>query len=262
VGIRRAGLASPIVITEDTTTVPEAPKIKTQDKPDSILSKALGILAWLLTLVGLPFGFSHKSTKQKEPTKTSPFPEPLKKSTHEAVPTELGKSTSPSTPKLAKNEFGKSLSKRIGKSASTKVSEGSPGSISLSGLRNVTDSVAFHEGHVLIMTTNAREMLDDALTRPGRVDPRIGFTLATRDQIRDIYMHMFSATTAIADNTSAPPVIMNGQVPPQALKKHEFLGIRLPEKSIAATVEPGKLTEMAQRFADALPKKIFSPAEF
>jgi chaperone BCS1 len=112
------------------------------------------------------------------------------------------------------------------------------------------------------MTTNAREMLDDALTRPGRVDPQIGFTLATRDQIRDIYMRMFSATTAIADNTSAPPAIMTGQVPPQALKKHKFLGIRLPEKSIAATVEPGKLTEMAQRFADALPKKIFSPAEF
>lgn len=42
--------------------------------------------------------------------------------------------------------------------------------ISLSGLLNIIDGVASHEGRVLIMTTNHPEKLDEALIRPGRVD--------------------------------------------------------------------------------------------
>ncbi|KAK4934393.1 hypothetical protein LTR10_024330 [Elasticomyces elasticus] len=42
--------------------------------------------------------------------------------------------------------------------------------ISLSGLLNAIDGVAAAEGRVLIMTTNYRDQLDEALVRPGRVD--------------------------------------------------------------------------------------------
>ena len=84
-----------------------------------------------------------------------------------------------------------------------------PGFISLAGLLNVIDGAASQEvsvepvnmakkatltnpaqGRVLIMTTNHPEKLDAALIRPGRVDLRIGFTLATRPQIREIFMRM------------------------------------------------------------------------
>jgi hypothetical protein len=54
VGIRRA---SPIVITEDTTTAPEAPKIKTQDKPDSILSRLSVFLRGFSRWSGYPLAF-------------------------------------------------------------------------------------------------------------------------------------------------------------------------------------------------------------
>ncbi|KAG9193250.1 hypothetical protein G6011_03285 [Alternaria panax] len=133
-----------------------APKIKTQDKSDSILSKALGILAWPLTPVVLLLSFSHKSTQ-------------------------------------------------------------------LEGL--------------------------------------ISFTLATRDQIRDTYMYIFSATTTIPRNIYATEVVVTRQVPVKAAGKHELLGIHLPKRSIAATVEPGRLAEMAQQFSDVLPERTFPPAE-
>lgn len=46
------------------------------------------------------------------------------------------------------------------------------------------------QGRVLIMMTNYPEKLDSALIRPGPVDLQIGFTFATRTQIRDIFKRM------------------------------------------------------------------------
>ncbi|KAF7680487.1 hypothetical protein GT037_002138 [Alternaria burnsii] len=224
-GIRRDGLASPILATDDATVVLEAHQIGTQDKPDSTPSRALSILAWPLILVQLPFSLFSGFAKQEEPVKDPALPE------------------------------------AAGKPVSTEVLRGGSGSISLSGLLNVIDGAASHEGHVLIMTTNTPDKLDDALTRPGRVDLQIGFTLATRDQIRDMYMRMFSTDTAISEITPETEVAMDNGIPANAVETHEFLGICLPKKSVAATLELDKLGEMAQRFSDALPEKIFSPAE-
>jgi chaperone BCS1 len=43
------------------------------------------------------------------------------------------------------------------------------------------------------MTTNYPQMLDSALSRPGRIDQQVKFTLATNDQIKDIYERMYEA---------------------------------------------------------------------
>ncbi|KAI9650997.1 hypothetical protein NHQ30_001034 [Ciborinia camelliae] len=64
--------------------------------------------------------------------------------------------------------------------------------ISLSGLLNIIDGVASHEGRVLVMTTNHPENLDEALIRPGRVDHQVAFTNATRHQIKEIFERMYS----------------------------------------------------------------------
>jgi chaperone BCS1 len=63
--------------------------------------------------------------------------------------------------------------------------------ISLSGLLNAIDGVASHEGRVLVMTTNRPEKLDEALIRPGRVDFQVRFTLATKHQMREIFIRMY-----------------------------------------------------------------------
>lgn len=55
--------------------------------------------------------------------------------------------------------------------------------ITLSGLLNCMDGLTAPDGVVIVMTTNHPELLDPALLRPGRVDMRIEFGPATREQI-------------------------------------------------------------------------------
>ncbi|ERF75883.1 hypothetical protein EPUS_01249 [Endocarpon pusillum Z07020] len=83
---------------------------------------------------------------------------------------------------------------------------GRPGSsndmgITMSGLLNAIDGVASQEGRVLIMTTNYPEKLDDALMRPGRVDMKIEFTLASRIQMRELFLRMYCVDSREAART-------------------------------------------------------------
>jgi chaperone BCS1 len=72
---------------------------------------------------------------------------------------------------------------------------------------------------------------------------------------------MFSNNNSIPNSSPAPKVAKTIQAPAQAVGKGALDGIILPKKALAVTVELGKLAEMAQQFADALPDKVFSPAE-
>lgn len=151
--------------------------------------------------------------------------------------------------------------------------------ISLSGLLNAIDGVASHEGRVLIMTTNCPEKLDEALVRPGRVDLQIGFTLATKDQIRDIFVRMYSTDrddvrtlkTSPDSKTSKaqlkPDITINGngKVHPSqdfctSSSDQAFLS-QIVHKANAEALEPEKLERMADKFAELLPGEEFSPAE-
>ncbi|KAL6705595.1 hypothetical protein ACN47E_006542 [Coniothyrium glycines] len=139
----------------------------------------------------------------------------------------------------ANSESSKDVNKNTDKQ------DGSQGPISLSALLNVIDGAASHEGHVLIMTTNTPEQLDAALIRPGRVDLQVGFTLATKAQIRETFLRMYSATPE-----------------EQATKgrqiKNKSTGDRRPLSKIT---DPEKLEEMAKQFAEQLPDDTLSPAE-
>lgn len=55
--------------------------------------------------------------------------------------------------------------------------------VTLSWLLNCLDGIMSREGCVIVMTTNRREGLDAALTRPGRVDFEMKFGFATGEQI-------------------------------------------------------------------------------
>ena len=56
--------------------------------------------------------------------------------------------------------------------------------VSLSGLLNAIDGVMAPEGHILVMTTNKPEDLDEALVRSGRVSVRVGFPKCDKQQSR------------------------------------------------------------------------------
>jgi chaperone BCS1 len=97
------------------------------------------------------------------------------------------------------------------------------------------------QGHVLIMTTNTPEQLDVALIRPGRVDLQIAFTLATRNQIYETFMRMYSQT---------PEERTTGRCLPNS-----------KSRPISNITDPEALQEMARKFAEQLPADKFSPAE-
>lgn len=70
------------------------------------------------------------------------------------------------------------------------------GTGTLSGLLNIVDGVAAHEGRILIMTTNAPEKLDNALLRPGRVDFQVEFGRAGALSLQEHFLLIFMEPAA------------------------------------------------------------------
>ncbi|MCJ1475491.1 hypothetical protein MMC13_004154 [Lambiella insularis] len=105
-------------------------------------------------------------------------------------------------------------------------------SISLSGLLNVIDGVSSQEDRVLIMTTNSPRALDSALIRPGRVDMHVSFDLATRNEIRALFLIMYD-------------------------EYHPDLAISRPR---GGEEEKPALVNLADAFSEMLPPNRLSPA--
>ncbi|KAJ5130147.1 uncharacterized protein N7515_006186 [Penicillium bovifimosum] len=104
--------------------------------------------------------------------------------------------------------------------------------VSLSGLLNAIDGISSHEGRILIMTTNAPQSLDRALIRPGRVDLHIQFELPSHEELRSLFLNMYSDISQnLADHAEE-------------------------EKQ-----RPAGLDDLAMRFAELLPERRFSLAE-
>ena len=149
--------------------------------------------------------------------------------------------------------------------------------ISLSGLLNAIDGVASHEGRVLVMTTNHPDKLDDALIRPGRVDMKVGFKLASRSQIRQLFKRMYSADpngtghdskaqgpilrSTPPGPTSTRPVVTgksgNGYAKaPDGTPNHSLKSSTFDESTLARPLE-----DIAKDFAECLPEGVLTPAE-
>ncbi|KAL1612379.1 hypothetical protein SLS60_000605 [Paraconiothyrium brasiliense] len=62
--------------------------------------------------------------------------------------------------------------------------------VTLSGLLNAIDGNASAEGRLLIMTSNNPDILDEALTRPGRIDMKVCFGKMMPKAIRDIFKRL------------------------------------------------------------------------
>jgi len=58
-------------------------------------------------------------------------------------------------------------------------------------LLNCIDGIASPEGNLIFMTTNHPEHLSEALIRPGRVDVKIHFDLASHYQLRSLMRYFF-----------------------------------------------------------------------
>lgn len=127
--------------------------------------------------------------------------------------------------------------------------------ISLSGLLNAIDGVASHEGRVLIMTTNVPESLDEALIRPGRVDLQVGFTHATREQARELFIRMYETDPDRRPRAAVSGLDQTGTPDATALLAKAAAGLHDLDISVEA------LPAVAEEFAGKIPDGRFSPAE-
>ncbi|KAK5728402.1 hypothetical protein LTR15_001538 [Elasticomyces elasticus] len=137
--------------------------------------------------------------------------------------------------------------------------------ISLSGLLNAIDGVATHEGRVLIMTSNYPEKLDAALVRPGRVDRKVGFRLAMKEQVRELFLRMYAASDELPEAGTIPSgPIVNGSAKPSSEVFKQADGnekkAESAEDELALLTRP-ELEELANEFAGHVPDSKFTPAE-
>ncbi|SMQ53498.1 unnamed protein product [Zymoseptoria tritici ST99CH_3D7] len=129
--------------------------------------------------------------------------------------------------------------------------------ISLSGLLNAIDGVATQEGRVLIMTTNHPEKLDAALVRPGRVDRRVEFNLAKRDQISELFVRMYAGDDQTSKaNRQSNSVLTNGHA-----KQGNGSLLRKPSHVQGTGLTDVELQQLADEFAGHIPDDTFTPAE-
>jgi chaperone BCS1 len=142
--------------------------------------------------------------------------------------------------------------------------------VSVAGLLNVIDGAAAKEvrlelllvclllmktqGRVLIMTTNRPDTLDAALTRPGHIDHKARFTLATRDQIRHMFERMYQGDAA--------PGKYHVDVYRRLISCGELSITRSDIKPTTTSLPAARVQIMAEQFADMLLEEVFSPAIF
>ncbi|KAK4696115.1 hypothetical protein P7C71_g1751, partial [Lecanoromycetidae sp. Uapishka_2] len=167
--------------------------------------------------------------------------------------------------------------------------------ITLSGLLNAIDGVASHEGRVLVMTTNFPDKLDEALVRPGRIDMKIAFTNATKSQIYELFVRMYSpdgpeltASKQLKLEPAPPASKSEGRQNDNALKTRSTTSLpalrssRLSEEltppptpdqektptstsaptlALTPAAKASAIEDLANQFAERLPADTFTPAE-
>ncbi|KAF9785436.1 P-loop containing nucleoside triphosphate hydrolase protein [Thelephora terrestris] len=120
--------------------------------------------------------------------------------------------------------------------------------LSLSGLLNSLDGVAAAEGRLLFATTNHIERLDPALSRPGRMDVWINFKNATKWQAEEIFKNFFPCKRPEPPTPLTPEGVATETKP------------KPRRKAPGPVLEEAELSDLAKRFADAIPEDEMSVA--
>lgn len=81
----------------------------------------------------------------------------------------------------------------------------SRGRLSLSGLLNALDGPTATTGRLLFMTTNARDRLDSALLRSGRIDYEVEFKEAQPEQMQRLFTRFYADFRSSSGGGGGPP---------------------------------------------------------
>ncbi|TFK27228.1 P-loop containing nucleoside triphosphate hydrolase protein [Coprinopsis marcescibilis] len=120
-------------------------------------------------------------------------------------------------------------------------------SVTLSGLLNALDGVSSEEGSLFFATTNYIDRLDPALIRPGRIDIKIEYKLATKGQASSLFTRFYPSKS----------MKLKGAEQSQTV---EYYALILPVSEKPRDFED-QIRELAERFSAALPENEFTTAE-
>lgn len=96
-------------------------------------------------------------------------------------------------------------------------------SLTLSGLLNAIDGgILDNHGQIMIMTTNKKEVLDEALIRPGRIDKNVCFGFCDTYQVLNLYRNFF-------DTIPDENIILNKEITPATIISTLLMYKNFPE---------------------------------
>lgn len=106
---------------------------------------------------------------------------------------------------------------------------------------------------LLFATTNHIERLDPALSRPGRMDVWVNFKNATKWQAEGIFKNFFPCKSVAASEPTTPTTPLFSTPPTPTTPTTEELEIPKRRTHLIPMLEESELSELAKRFADAIP---------
>lgn len=103
---------------------------------------------------------------------------------------------------LLEDVDGAEMAKSRKTSGKRDTSEDEKARVTLPGLLNAFDGISGAEGRVLVLSTNYRDRLDDALLRAGRIDFEVEFTLPNKHTIQQMFMKFFAERDEDVDSVA------------------------------------------------------------
>ncbi|KAJ6464867.1 P-loop containing nucleoside triphosphate hydrolase protein [Mycena sanguinolenta] len=119
--------------------------------------------------------------------------------------------------------------------------------VTLSGLLNVIDGIGSEEGKLFFATTNHIDRLDAALLRPGRIDHKVQYSLATAPQAHALFMRFFPAWR-FPDTVSKPGYVDKAETISQLA---DVFSTAVPSAEFSTAELQGYLQGYKTRPADA-----------
>ncbi|KAM0451116.1 hypothetical protein ACHAPV_010152 [Trichoderma viride] len=122
----------------------------------------------------------------------------------------------------------------------------------LAAMLEATDGISSPENIIIIMSTNRKEVLDEALVRPGRIDMKVHFGLPNHEQVKRLFLRVYtngnhgdfdleSLAQEFAEKIPKSPVFSAA-----AIKGYLMQHLRDPQEAVTST-EPWVFSQVKEQ---------------